>query len=194
MQETGPTVYSLHPRRLECLTVCWYNYKRQHILLTYFETLSVGLVWRSNPRPPAQQTGALSTKLTRRRLDCMRAFKAFDSESIFSELARRHHWTWNDIPVIEASTWKGISNLPIWFFIFKWINGQDRKYFYFRGKSFAWTQTCFGLLLAILAIHCVGCWANLLKHQNVNTFYILPLSENVILPFTVICHLLKHKR
>ena len=27
MQETGPTVYSLYPRRLECLTICWYNYE-----------------------------------------------------------------------------------------------------------------------------------------------------------------------
>ena len=27
MQETGPMVYSLHPTRLERLTICWYNYK-----------------------------------------------------------------------------------------------------------------------------------------------------------------------
>ena len=39
--------------------------QRQHILLSYFKTLSVGPVWGSNPRPPAQQTGALPTELTR---------------------------------------------------------------------------------------------------------------------------------
>ena len=39
--------------------------RRQHILLSYFKTLSVGLVWGSNPRPPAQQTGTLPTELTR---------------------------------------------------------------------------------------------------------------------------------
>ena len=27
MQETGPTVHSPYPRRLECLTICRYNYK-----------------------------------------------------------------------------------------------------------------------------------------------------------------------
>jgi len=27
--------------------------QRQHILLSYFKTLSVGPVWGSNPRPPA---------------------------------------------------------------------------------------------------------------------------------------------
>ena len=31
----------------------------QHILFSYFKTLSVGLVWESNPRPPARQSGAL---------------------------------------------------------------------------------------------------------------------------------------
>ena len=38
--------------------------QRQHILLSYFKTLSVGPVWDTNPRPPAQQTGALPTELT----------------------------------------------------------------------------------------------------------------------------------
>ncbi len=39
--------------------------QRQHIPLSYFKTLSVGPVWGSNPRPPAQQSGALPTELTR---------------------------------------------------------------------------------------------------------------------------------
>ena len=41
--------------------------QRQHILLSYFKTLSVSPVWGSNPRPPAQQSGALPTELTGRR-------------------------------------------------------------------------------------------------------------------------------
>ena len=28
--------------------------QRQHILLSYFKTLSVGPIWDSNPRPPAR--------------------------------------------------------------------------------------------------------------------------------------------
>ena len=38
--------------------------QRQHVLLSYFKTLSVGPVWGSNPRPPAKQSGALPTELT----------------------------------------------------------------------------------------------------------------------------------
>ncbi len=41
--------------------------QRQHILLSYFKTLSVSPVWGSNPRPPAQQSGALPAELNRRR-------------------------------------------------------------------------------------------------------------------------------
>ena len=42
--------------------------RRQHVLLSYFKTVSVGPVWSSNPRPSAQQSGALPTELTGRRL------------------------------------------------------------------------------------------------------------------------------
>ena len=41
--------------------------QRQHILLSYFKTPSVGPVWGSNPRPPAQKSDTLPTELTGRR-------------------------------------------------------------------------------------------------------------------------------
>ena len=41
--------------------------QRQHILLSYFKTLSVGLVWGSNPGPPEQESSALPVKLPGQR-------------------------------------------------------------------------------------------------------------------------------
>ena len=43
--------------------------QRQHFLLSYLKTLSVGSAGVRTHWPPAQQTGALPTELTRRRLD-----------------------------------------------------------------------------------------------------------------------------
>ena len=45
--ETEPTVHCPYLRRLESRTICRCNYKRQHFLLSYLETTSVGLarVW-----------------------------------------------------------------------------------------------------------------------------------------------------
>ena len=40
MQEMGPSIYSPYSIRLERVTIC----RRQHILLGYFKTLSVGPV------------------------------------------------------------------------------------------------------------------------------------------------------
>ena len=45
--------------------------QRQHILLSYFKTLSVGPVWGSNPRPPAWQSSALPTELIIKPLGCV---------------------------------------------------------------------------------------------------------------------------
>ena len=41
--------------------------QRQHILLSYSKTPSVGPVWGLNPQPPAQQSGALPAEPTRRQ-------------------------------------------------------------------------------------------------------------------------------
>ena len=41
--------------------------QRQHFLLSYLKTLSVGPTGARSPRPPAQQTSALPTEPTRRR-------------------------------------------------------------------------------------------------------------------------------
>ena len=61
--------------------------QRQHFLLSYLKTLSVGPGLGLNPRPPIQQTGALPTELTRRRFNRSQ-IELFVEASCFQFIAR----------------------------------------------------------------------------------------------------------
>ena len=68
-EDTGDGAYglSLLSEKTRTSNHLQMSLQRQHILFSYFKTLSVGPDWVSNPRPPARQSGALPTELTRRR-------------------------------------------------------------------------------------------------------------------------------
>ena len=57
--------------------------QRQHLLLSYLKTLSVGPVRGLNLRPPAQQTGANPTELTGRRYSVSNLVKHYPILSLF---------------------------------------------------------------------------------------------------------------
>ena len=61
-------VFSLFPfflRRLKCIIICCCHRKeqKQHILLSYFKTLSVSPAWGLNSQPPTWLSHALQCKL-----------------------------------------------------------------------------------------------------------------------------------
>ena len=75
-EDAGDGAYGLsslsEKTRSQCLTInLQMSLQRQHILLSYFKTLSVGPVWGSNPRAPARQSSTLPTKSTIKPLGCV---------------------------------------------------------------------------------------------------------------------------
>ena len=64
--ETGPTGFRPYPRRLESLIICRCHYKVA-LSSQLFKDPECWFGRSLNPRPPAQQVGALPTELTRRR-------------------------------------------------------------------------------------------------------------------------------
>ena len=64
--ETGPTVFRSYPRRLESITVYRYLYKAA-LSPQLFKDPECWSGRDLNQRPPARQTGAYPTELTRRR-------------------------------------------------------------------------------------------------------------------------------
>ena len=63
MQERGPTVYCTYARRPECIAIYGCHSKgiifSSVIFLSYFKTMSVGLLWNLNHSPPTWQSSTL---------------------------------------------------------------------------------------------------------------------------------------
>ena len=66
--ETGPTVFCPYARRPRKSNHLQMSLQRQHFLLSFSKDPECWSRRGLNPRPPARQTGALPTELTRRRL------------------------------------------------------------------------------------------------------------------------------